>query len=342
MESSPLLKTENRHIALTIWLSQVCHLGDFTLTALPHHASLRRYFRIHTDKTSFIAMDAPPPQENCMSFIAISHALRNIGLETPEIIAKDLSHGFLLLSDFGDTTYLKALNSQNADLLYHRALHDLAILQRCQQISPMTIPAFKPEFMWQEWKWHKEWFLQKLLRLTFDHEEALDTCYNLLIESAASQPQVFMHRDYHADNLMVLPEGKMGILDFQDAFIGPITYDAVSLLRDCYIDWPAEKVTAWALHFWQRLKNENNLNLDATTFLRYFDLMGLQRHLKALFTFSRKIIRDQDLRYYHAIPRTLHYIETVSQNYPELAALYDYWHTIVVPAFTERKQTCAP
>lgn len=321
-----------RKTALTEWLAAECGLRSFSMQALPGDASFRRYYRVISHNNEYIAMDAPPPTENCGPFVDIAQALRNIKLQAPEIIGKNLDQGFLLLSDFGDDTYLKVLNDDNADLLYKRALESLAILQQCPSIPNRPIPPFTREFMWQEWAWHQEWFLQKFLGLKTD--DTLNANYHLLVESACEQPQVFMHRDFHSGNLMRLPDNQVGILDFQDAFIGPVTYDLASLLRDCYIDWPASDVRRWALYYFQLLKSRHQLSgVDEATFLRWLDWMGIQRHLKALLTFARKAVRDHQPSYLAHIPRTLNYLLSVSSNYAELKVLHDYLQQIVQPTF---------
>lgn len=341
MESTLELKNPDRIKALEDWLSDACGLHHIVMQPIPGDASFRRYFRIHTSSNTYVAMDAPPPQENCRPFVAIAKALRSIGLLAPEIIGADVERGFLLLSDFGDWTYLKSLNLQNANQLYQSALTNLAALQALREVPGRSIPQFTQDFMRQEWAWHKEWFLRNFLNLQLDdHEAALDACYAHIVEAAALQPQVFMHRDYHSANLMVLPGNQVGILDFQDAFIGPVTYDLVSLLRDCYIDWPQQHVTSWALEYHRILIEQDVLgDVSQQEFLRWFDLMGVQRHLKAIFTFSRKHIRDQQSQYLKHIPRTLKYLLQVSQRYPELAPLYHYLHDTVQPAF-ERAMAC--
>lgn len=341
MESADSLKKSERQKNLEHWLA-AC-VPHSTLVAMPGDASFRRYFRVSTDQGSWVAMDAPPPRENCRPYVAIAHALRAIGLQAPDIIQADVERGFLLLTDFGDMTYLKALNNKNADLLYSRALDALTVLQGCRSVPHHTLPLFTKAFMQDEWAWHKEWFLNKLLGLSFASEEAeLDKAFNDIAESAASQPQVFMHRDYHSANLMMTPEGEVGILDFQDAFIGPLTYDVVSLLRDCYIDWPETRVTAWALQYKERLEAAGAIKgIDEASFLRWFDWMGVERHLKALFTFARKHVRDQQSEYLRHIPRTLMYVHNVTRRYPELVTLHDYMTHVVVPAW-ERKFQCAP
>lgn len=342
-KAQALESIDERKKALELWLTKEQGISFAACQPMPGDASSRRYFRLYTKENSFVLMDAPSLQENCRSFIAIANTLRDKGLHTPEIIRADVEKGFLLLSDFGDATYLKSLNAQTADSLYQRALQALAVMQQCRHVNGLSIPLFTREFMWQEWAWHKEWFLEKWLGLTLTtEEEALDHCYSLIVESAATQAQVFMHRDYHSANLMVLADNKIGILDFQDAFIGPVTYDLVSLLRDCYIEWPQEQVTNWVLAYLQQLHQLHLLtSVDEATFLRWFDYMSLQRHLKALLTFARKKVRDQEPRYLKYIPRTLEYLLSVSQRYTEFEVLFDYLDTKVKPAFLRTITSCA-
>lgn len=308
-----------RQHALEQWLYN--QFPTFQLHTMQGDASFRRYFRVQVDNDSYIAMDAPPERENCLPFVAIAKALRSMGLHTPAIIASDLSQGFLLISDFGDALYLKELNSINAEMLYGRALDALAILQTCRQAEGWTLSPFTATFMRQELELYKEWFLQKHLKVTLtpQADAQLATAFDFLAQSSANQPHVFMHRDYHSANLMVLPNEQVGILDFQDAFIGPVTYDLVSLLRDCYIDWPDALVIKLVLQYKEKL---NLAKVSNEEFLRWFDLMGLQRHLKALLTFSRKFHRDNNPNYLQHIPRTLDYIATVSARYPECKILH--------------------
>ncbi len=325
-----------RKSALTEWLYSTCNLKGFKLTSLAGDASFRRYFRLHFDNHSFIAMDAPPPKENCRPFVSIANALSHIGLSTPSVAQHDVERGFLLLSDFGDATYLSILRSDNASELYTNALNALAILSQCQYVPDHVIPPFTADFMYKEWEWYKEWFLDKWLGMNLQNEaHALDDCYKLIVQSAVQQPQVFMHRDFHSANLMHLSEEadvkRVGILDFQDAFIGPLTYDLASLLRDCYIAWPDDNVRSWALYYREILSQQNRLNIDEQTFLRWFDWMSVQRHLKALMTFARKQVRDQQPNYLQHIPRTLNYLLMVSERYVELKPLHDFLLLRVLP-----------
>lgn len=332
-----LKKTERKKM-LEHWLEASCGIVSPILQPMVGDASLRRYFRINKLGNSYVVMDAPPPQENCHPYVAIAKALRDIGLNTPEIMAANLEQGFLLITDFGDATFLNTLNSGNADKLYRLALDELVTLHTCKVVEGHVIPPFSADWMWKEWGWYKEWFLDKLLGLPWSTVEPdLDRCYAYIINSAVSQPQVFMHRDYHSANLMVLPFNRVGILDFQDAFIGPVTYDLVSLLRDSYINWPREQVVDWAIAYLHRLQEFGALKkISYQEFLMWFDLMGIQRNLKALLTFARKQVRDHQSQYLYHIPRTLEYLVTVSEDYPELLPLHTYLRVIVQPAFGKR------
>ena len=320
-----------RQQALQQWLTHSCKLPDFRLEALAGDASFRRYFRVLHPKGSYVAMDAPPDRENCLPFVAIAKALREIGLSTPEIIGCDLQQGFLLITDFGDRLYLKELNTENAEKLYENALDALSILQTCKTVDGWKIPPFTSEFMRQELELFKEWFLQRYLNLALNTqtEKKLSACFDFLAHAPAQQKQVFMHRDFHSANLMILPNNQVGVLDFQDAFIGPMTYDLVSLLRDCYIAWPENVVTKLVLQFREKI---NLSSVGADEFLQQFDCMGMQRHLKALLTFSRKYCRDQNANYLQHIPRTLDYVVKVSSRYPECSALHEF--------LTERVTVC--
>lgn len=345
------IESSAREQAFVHWLRQDCGLANssFTVLAMAGDASFRRYFRIHTPHTSYVAMDADPERENCHAFIAMADHLRGLGLYTPQVLHRDLTQGFLLLSDFGHATYLKTLTQHNVDHLYRLAIDALIILQQLPKdqhrqfilptVSEWTLPHFSREWLLQEFDWHREWFLQKLLKLNLDAatDLKLSRCFAILIDSALQQPQVLMHRDYHSANLMVLENDKVGILDFQDAFIGPCTYDLVSMLRDCYIMWPNDRVRELALYYLAQRQTSEDLpilkQVDEATFLRWFDLMGIQRHLKAVFNFARKYVRDGQAQYLNHIPRTLNYVISVSQHYPELSFLHDYLHTNVMPAW---------
>lgn len=288
-------------------------------------------------------MDAPPEHEDCGRFAELSRRFRAIGLNTPQIDAEDRAHGFLMLTDFGDRTYLSALDETTADRLYGDALGALAILQARGPLD--GLPCYDAPFLRRELALFRDWFLGGLLGLTLapGHATALARVEELLIEAALEQPRVCVHRDYHARNLMLTEVGNPGILDFQDAVVGPVTYDLVSLLRDCYVAWPPERVLEWALGY-HRLARDGGLlrEEDPARFLRWLDLMGVQRHLKACGIFARLHLRDDKPHYLGDIPRTLDYVRQVAaQRHHELGELHCLLEECVLPAFAARTQVHA-
>lgn len=319
-----------RQQTLNRWL-ETLNLPDFSLTPLPSDASFRRYFRLTLPQTSYIVMDNPDIP-SCQPFIAISRALRSHGLNAPDILQENKLEGFLLLTDLGDLQLLHALNPSNMERLYQNALTTLAHLQTCDTSQYWSLPIFTTEWMSQELELFREWFLEKYLNLPLSPLtlKSLSNHFIRLSKEIAQQPTAFMHRDYHSANLMILSNEEIGLLDFQDAFIGPITYDLVSLLKDCYIDWPEERIQPLALTF----RDTIGLKVSDELFLRWFDVMGLQRHLKALLTFSRKYKRDHNTNYLKHIPRTLNYAKIISARYKE----YHMIHEILAEVDT----VCAP
>lgn len=310
------------------WSIKELKTSAIQLKPLAGDASFRRYFRLHLTERTLIAMDAPPQQENMHPFVAIAQAFAKLDINVPHILACNLEHGFMLLDDLGDHLYLNLLNSQNVDMLYEKAFDALLRIQTCQQNIPeWTLPHFDQRHIQRELDLFPEWFLTKHLKLTIDSElqKILDKTCSTLINSALEQPQVCVHRDYHSRNLLLVEDTHVGVLDFQDAVWGPITYDLVSLLRDCYIDWPREKVEQWALQFHNHALKKNSPQL----FLKWFDLMGIQRHLKVLGIFARLCYRDNKPNYLNDIPRILNYVLTVSENYPELAPLRNFLKSTV-------------
>ena len=238
----------------------------------------------------------------------------------------------MLLSDFGDDLYQHTLNTENADELYSRSLEELLKIQSCSRISGWDLPRFDADFIGQELINFRRWFLEQHLqmRLTTQSHKWLNQLFEMLIHSAVTQPQCCIHRDYHSRNLMALPEG-IGVLDFQDAAFGPVTYDLVSLLRDCYIVWPLQKVRQWALLFHERLIEKGFLAVSEQVFLRWFDWMGVQRHLKAIFIFARKYHRDGVADYLPYIDNGLRYVMDVIQDYPEFKAFYRGMRDEILP-----------
>ena len=312
----------DRLLALRSWLTNDLKLNNCTITPASGDASFRKYFRVADNENSFIVMDARPEKEDCKPFIKITHKLESAGLNVPHIHASDLSAGFLLLGDLGDVFYLSVLNQQTADQLYEDAFEALL---KIQKIPADDLPEYDKELLYREMELFRNWFLEKHINITLneEHNKVLDQIFDLLAHNALSQPQVFVHLDYHSRNLMNTQKHNPGILDYQDAVRGAVTYDLVSLLRDCYIAWPSERVSSWALAYRRRLISESVIPfVDDTTFLRWFDLMGVQRHLKAIGIFARLKHRDGKNNYISDIPRTLNYVKQISPQHQETIALH--------------------
>ncbi|MEY6432576.1 phosphotransferase [Thioalkalicoccus limnaeus] len=323
----------DRTMRLTAWLGAQLGAPPLAMTAVAGDASARRYWRIELGHRTLIAMDAPPEREDGRRFARIAAAWRAVGLNLPQVLAADFEQGFLLISDLGTKTFLEVLDAERAERLYRDALGALILIQ---DRAPTTgLPAYDEALLRRELAIFDDWLLAGLLGLSLRDGElrALATIRDLLVDNALQQPQVAVHRDYHSRNLMVSTPSP-GILDFQDAVLGPLTYDLVSLLRDCYIAWPAERVQAW-LHDYLDLAQERRI-LDPGLIdrvPRWMDLMGVQRHLKAAGIFARLKLRDGRPGYLADIPRTLDYVLAVARAYPELAPLADLIDGRVVPAF---------
>lgn len=326
-----MINIDERHKVLTHWLKT--QIGkEVSLLPLLGDASFRRYFRTQLGDQKVIVMDAPPHLENTHSFVKVAKAFQQADICVPDIFKMDLDLGFLVISDFGDRLYFKELHENNAEILYFKTFEPLLRIQLCPYFEKGELPLFDQQFLLKELAFFKEWFLKVYLNLELS-EELLDDTFNFLVAAATEQPQVCVHRDYHSRNLILLENDSVGILDFQDAVIGPITYDLVSLLRDCYIVWPRSKVIHWALTFYKMAKSEHASLKDVSPeqFMRWFDLMGIQRHLKAIFIFARKFKRDGVSAYLADIPRTLNYILEVSQYYPELKLFREQVETQILP-----------
>lgn len=299
-------------------------------------ASFRRYFRVKADNQSWIAVDAPPEKENSETFVTIARSWLQQGVHVPGVISVDLDQGFMLLSDFGDRLLLPELREENVDPLYKDAMAELFKIQCCDVAS---LPSYDGVLLQREMALFKDWFLVSLLNvdLSADEQESINSAFSILEESALEQPVVCVHRDYHSRNLMITPEHTPGVIDFQDAVKGPITYDLVSLLRDCYISWSDEQVYKWVGFFQTALVEKNTLSAEITVerFERWFDLMGMQRHLKAIGIFARLSIRDDKHSYLQDIPRTLQYVKHVSAKYPELERFNLFVNKILIPAMSD-------
>jgi hypothetical protein len=271
---------------------------------------------------SWIVMDAPPDREPCDRFVAIAKKLRDAKLSAPEVIEQDLQQGFLMLTDFGSSDYLSLLNAESEAPLYADAL--AAILQMQTRIDADDLPVYDAGLLNREMDLFHDWFLVKLMGIELDQsqQDSWQFIKQTLVENALEQPQLFVHRDFHSRNLMKIEQRNPGILDFQDAVKGPITYDLVSLLRDCYIDWPPIRVDQLLLDYYEFARVNGLVDVTAAKFRHWFNLMGIQRHLKAIGIFSRLDIRDGKPGYLKDIPRTLGYVSQVSAEEMSMAGLF--------------------
>jgi aminoglycoside/choline kinase family phosphotransferase len=319
------------------WLETELDFREYTLNPASADASFRRYFRVAHGGESFIVMDAPPGKEDSRPFIRISRMFFDVGLNVPKVVDEDLEQGFLLLSDLGSRPYLDELNNESVERLYGDALSALVTIQTCIP-DQGALPAYDNTLLLTEMELFREWLVGRHLNMTPDGAQTacIDTAFARLAENALEQPQVCVHRDYHSRNLMLTERNNPGILDFQDAVIGPVTYDLVSLLRDCYIAWPRAQVEDWALGYQELALQSGILREeyeDPVRFLRWFDLMGMQRHLKAAGIFARLNHRDGKPGYLDDIPRTLAYVVEVAAGYDELAVFGDFVATDVLGQF---------
>ena len=320
-----------RIISMFDWLENDLLLTVDACEPASSDASFRRYFRIKGSDGPFIVMDAPPDKENTEPFIRVAKLLAQSQVNVPAIFQQNPTDGFLLLEDFGSECFLDRLNDHNATDLYHSAFDALFLLQTQIPIESCGLPRYNEPLLQRELGIFEDWFLNEYLDVPIP-AALWKTVRSLLVASALEQPVTCVHRDYHARNLMFLNEDSPGVIDFQDAVIGPVTYDLVSLLRDCYIAWPQQQVEQWMGTYYQRLLQAGLVVVDPARFKRWFDLMGLQRHLKAIGIFSRLHLRDGKSGYLNDIPRTLNYVTTISAMYPELAEFSDFLQHQVLPA----------
>jgi len=305
------------------WLAVTLGGGDFSITPASDDASFRRYYRIRRGEAqpSLVAMDAPPDKENCAAFVHVARLFAGAGVHVPAIHAQDLERGFLLLSDLGDTTYLDALDERNAAKLYEDALDALLKIQRASR--PGLLPDYDRELLERELRLFPDWYVARQLQRKLDAAQlqTLQKVFSTILRNNLAQAQVFVHRDYHSRNLMVC-EPCPGILDFQDAVYGPITYDLVSLLRDAYIAWDEERVIDWAIRYWEKARATGlPVARDFSDFYRDFEWMGAQRQLKVLGIFARLSFRDGKDGYLKDQPLVMSYLRRTCGRYRELAAL---------------------
>ena len=299
-----------------------------TLTSASSDASFRRYFRWEGEGRTFVVMDAPPPQENCKPFVDIADLLRTSQINVPKIYAQDLERGFLLLNDLGNKTYLDVINSSNADELFKDAIEALLAFQQLPMKAPL--PSYVVALLRRELELFPEWYVRRHLGVELNEQQlaAWQRVSTLLIDSALQQPQVLVHRDFMPRNLM-LSIPNPGVLDFQDAVYGPVTYDITCLFKDAFLSWPEERVRTWLRDYWElALPLGIPVGPDFEAFLRASDLMGVQRHLKVIGIFARICHRDGKPRYLADVPRFFSYIEAVLARRPELAELGELFHSL--------------
>ncbi len=297
--------------------------SDDDLVPVSGDASFRRYFRISRNGSRYIVVDAPPEREDSFPFVAIARCWRGQGIHVPEVLAADLGQGFMLLEDFGDTLYLDVLDGENADCYYGPAFRALLDIMSAPQPPDWPLPPFDADLLSTEMNLFRDWLCARFLDTGMDAEDSalLQEAFDFLAAASLEQPRVPVHRDYHSRNLMVVGDRSPGILDFQDAVVGPVTYDLVSLLRDCYVQWPAERVQKWVAEFAGASRERGLHDADEAQFARWFDLAGVQRHLKASGIFARLWLRDGKRGYLGDVPRTLNYVLEACPRYPELAGL---------------------
>jgi aminoglycoside/choline kinase family phosphotransferase len=330
---------------LTRWVSDDLGFRDGTIAPASSDASFRRYFRVTRGSDTYIVMDAPPDKEDLAPFLKVARILSDIGVNAPAVLARDVKRGLLLLSDLGTELYLDAFSEATAvDRLYRDALAALRAIQTADAAFGADLPRYDHALLMREMELMPEWFLERHLGLkpTAAQRQMLDELFQVLAQAAASQPAAIVHRDYHSRNLLVSAEHNPGIIDFQDAVWGPVTYDVVSLLKDCYIAWPAPRVRDWAIEYRESLLQQGFQAGSAPEFLRWFDLIGLQRHIKVLGIFARLYYRDGKSGYLKDLPRVLDYTRAAAAAYPETAVFAKFLESHIDARFAEAQQRVMP
>ena len=319
---------DTRFESLKLWLKSLSNeLGIIidSITPASNDASFRRYFRVFSsnkDYSSFIVMDAPPDKEDSNPFIHVANLLLQAEITVPKIYEKNINEGFLLLSDLGNDTLLMKINSENAAKIYKNVSATLIKIQKNTKTD--QLPIYNEELLRRELMLFPDWYLKQHLEYKISDKESedLNRIFDEIIENNVQQPNVFVHRDFHSRNLMITPDDQIGVLDFQDAVIGPITYDLVSVFRDAYIEWDEEQQMDWVIRYWESAKREGlPVNEDFGEFYKDFEWMGLQRHLKVLGIFARLYHRDGKDGYLKNLPLVLQYTEKVAQRYSSFKSL---------------------
>jgi len=303
------------------WLKSLYPDQPFTLAPASADASFRRYFRATFNDHTLVAMDAPTEHENCHPFITVAQLFAKAGVHVPTIIAKNLEQGFLLLSDLGNTTYLQALNSDNPKALYGDACNALVKIQLASQEN--VLPLYDETLLMREMRLFPEWYIGQHLKLTLTDKQTttLENIFQRIVQNNLAQPRVYVHRDYHSRNLMVSSPNP-GILDFQDAVYGPITYDVASLFKDAYISWREADVLDWIIRYWESARKAGlPVHEDFGAFYRDYEWMGVQRHLKVLGIFARLYHRDGKDGYLKDLPVVMSYLRRACERYNDLKPL---------------------
>ncbi len=331
---------------LSIWVDQQLSEREWQFKAgqplqpLSGDAGFRCYFRVDATP-ALLAVLAPPATEDSASFISLARFLRDQGVHAPEVLAADVERGFLLIEDFGDELLLNHLNGDSVDLLYGETMMTLLRMQQCPlegyakgTRGQQGLPSYDRQRLRDEMELFRQWFVPQLLGCELDNEEQamVERMFVQLEEAALEQPQVLVHRDYHSRNILLRDGEAPGIIDFQDAVVGPITYDLVSVLRDCYIRWPQQQVEQWAVTYGNMAIEVGLMPLvKQQTFLRWFDLMGLQRHIKVLGIFARLWLRDGKSGYLKDLPLVMRYTLEVAESYPEFSEFCQWFKDKLVP-----------
>ncbi len=307
--------------------------GILTWQGLNGDAGFRKYFRLSVSSCQLIAVYAPPETENNPAFLAIDKFLFEHGVHVPKIIAHDLTQGYFLLEDLGKTLYLDHLDEDSANGLYGEALLALMQIQQCP-LDRSIFPEYDAARLKEEMALFPQWFVSELLGYELSNRERgmIEQAFDILLASAEEQPNVIVHRDFHSRNIVYGVSGIPGIVDFQDAVIGPFTYDVVSLLRDCYIQWPQEQVKNWLLAYGNMAFDAGVIpSVSQDCLLRWFDLMGLQRHIKVLGIFARLSLRDGKHGYLKDLPLVVHYVRSVAAEYESLKSFSDWFESTLMP-----------
>ncbi|MCH7312818.1 phosphotransferase [Acinetobacter sp. ANC 3882] len=329
------MNTQREQLIQT-WLQATLQSDQFEINFLAGDASFRRYARIKLQNKTYMLMDAPPEKEDCIPFVSIDEFFDKNGVRVPHIVAKDLTLGLLLLEDFGDVVLSTLLNDETVDQYYAQSFKQLIELQQID--ADTQLPAYSYEKLMTEMRLLTDWMLPSLqIQPTEQQLETIEQAFDFLAIEATQQPQVIVHRDFHSRNLMKIEnEQELGVIDFQDAVIGADTYDLISITRDAYVQWNAERVYEWFEVFYKLLPATAKENRSFEQFKRDADLMAIQRHLKILGIFVRLFERDGKSGYLKDLPRVMWYLLEESQGYDELNDFMQFIRDIVMPKFIEK------